>query len=98
MPKQKRPTGKDTKTGFVLGHAAFAKMSAIEGIRLKPAMKQRAAEAASAGLSAEEYLKVIIRAHRKEVREQPPPKPGDDPFAVFSEWASEADGKAYGGL
>jgi antitoxin PrlF len=23
---------------------------------------------------------------------------GDDPFAVFSEWTSEADEKAYGGL
>jgi hypothetical protein len=98
MPKQKRPTGKSTKTGFVLGHAAFAKISAVEGIRLKPAMKQRAAEAASAGLSAEETRKTIIRAHRKEVREQPGPKPGDDPFTVFSEWTSEADEKAYGGL
>jgi hypothetical protein len=71
MPKQKRPTGKSSKTGFVLGDAAFAKISAVEGIRLKPAMKRRAAEAASAGLSAEEYRKTIIRAHRKEVREQP---------------------------
>jgi hypothetical protein len=98
MPKQKRPTGKGTKTGFVLGHAAFAKISAVEGIRLKPAMKRRAAEAASAGLSAEEYRKTIIRAHRKDVREQPEPKPGDNPFAVFSEWASEADEKVYGTL
>jgi hypothetical protein len=97
MPKQKRPTGKGTKTDFVLGHAAFAKISAVEGIRLKPAMKQRAAEAASAGLSAEEYRETIVRAHRKEVREQGP-MPSDNPFAVFSEWASEADEKAYGGL
>jgi hypothetical protein len=65
MPKQKRPTGKRAKTGFVLGHAAFSKISAVEGIRLKPAMKQRDAEAASAGLSAEEYREAIIRAHRK---------------------------------
>jgi hypothetical protein len=98
MPKQKRPTGKGTKAGFVLSDAAFAKISAVEGIRLKPAMKQRAAEAASAGLSAEEYREMIIRAHRKEVREQPSPKPGDDPLAVFSEWASEADEEAYGAL
>jgi hypothetical protein len=34
MPKQKRPTGKGTKTGFVVGHAKFAKISAVEGIRL----------------------------------------------------------------
>ena len=25
-------------------------------------------------------------------------KAGDDPFAAFSEWTSEADEKAYGGL
>jgi hypothetical protein len=98
MPKQKRPTGKGTKTGFALGDGAFAKISAVEGIRLKPAMKRRAAEAASAGLSAEEYREMIIRAHRKEVREQPKAKPGDDPFAEFSEWTSEADGKAYSRL
>jgi hypothetical protein len=33
-PKQKRTTGKDTKTGFVVGSAGFAKISAVEGIRL----------------------------------------------------------------
>jgi hypothetical protein len=37
----------------------------VEGIRLKPAMKERAAEAASKALSAEEYRKVIIGAYRK---------------------------------
>jgi hypothetical protein len=65
MPKQKRSTGKGSKTGFVLGRAGFAKISAVEGIRLKPAMKKRAAEASSKGLSPEEYRKVIVRAHRK---------------------------------
>jgi hypothetical protein len=65
MPKQKRPTEQGAKTGFVIGHAKFAKISAVEGIRLKPAMKQRAAEAASAGLSAEEYRELIVSAHRK---------------------------------
>ncbi|MDB5607151.1 MAG: hypothetical protein JWP25_4051 [Bradyrhizobium sp.] len=65
MPKQKRPTGKDNKTGFVIGQANFTKISAVEGIRLKPAMKKRAAEAASEGLSAEEYRKVIVRTYRK---------------------------------
>jgi hypothetical protein len=69
--KAKAPNRKSRKTGFVLGQAAFAKISAVEGIRLKPAMKQRAAEAASAGLSAEEYRETIIRAHRKDVRQQP---------------------------
>jgi len=27
-----------------------------------------------------------------------PAKAADDPFAAFSEWSSEADAKAYGGL
>jgi hypothetical protein len=65
MPKQKRATGKNSKTGFVIGHAGFAKISAVEGIRLKPAMKKRAAEASGKGLSAEETRKAIIRAYRK---------------------------------
>ena len=65
MPKQKRPTGKINKTGFVIGRAGFAKISAVEGIRLKPAMNKRAAVAASKGLSAEETRKAIIRAYRE---------------------------------
>jgi len=65
MPKQKRSTGKGSKTGFVLGRAGFTKISAVEGIRLKPAMKKRAAEASSKGLSPEEFRKVIVCAHRK---------------------------------
>jgi hypothetical protein len=65
MPKQKRPTGKTNKTGFVIGHAGFAKISAVEGIRLKPMMEKRAAEARSRGLSAEETREAIIRAYRK---------------------------------
>jgi hypothetical protein len=65
MPKQKRPTGKDNKTGFVIGQANFTKISAVEGIRLKPAMEKRAVEARSKGLSADETRKAIIRAYRK---------------------------------
>jgi hypothetical protein len=65
MPKQKRPTGKTNETGFVIGRAGFAKISAVEGIRLKPAMEKRAAEARSEGLSAEETRKAIIRAYRR---------------------------------
>jgi hypothetical protein len=38
MPKQKRPSGKRNKTGFVIGRAGFAKISAVEGIRSKPTM------------------------------------------------------------
>jgi len=65
MPRQKRSTGKSSKTSFIVGRAGFAKISAVEGIQLKPAMKERAAEATSKGLSAEEYRKAIIRTHRK---------------------------------
>jgi len=60
MPKLERSTGKGSKTGFVIGHANFAKISAVEDIRLKPAMKKRAAEASSKGLSPEEFREVIV--------------------------------------
>jgi hypothetical protein len=66
MPKQKRSTGRNSKTGFVLGQAGFAKISAVEGIRLSPAMKKRATEAGSKGLSPDEYRRAIVRAHRKD--------------------------------
>jgi hypothetical protein len=79
---------KGTKTGFVVGAAAFAKISAVEGIHLSPAMKKRAAEAISKGLTLEETRRAIIRSYRS----------ADDPFAAFSEWTSETDEKAYGGL
>jgi hypothetical protein len=65
MPKQKCTTGKGTKTGFVVGAAGFAKISAVEGIRLSSAMKKRAVEAGSKGLTAEETRRAIIRAYRK---------------------------------
>jgi hypothetical protein len=87
MAKQKDTSGKNGKTGFVVGQAGFAKISAVEGIRLSPAMKKRAAEAGSKGLIAEETRRAIVRAYCSH----------DDPFAAFSEWTSEADKKAYGG-
>lgn len=65
MPKQKQSTGKSSKAGFVIGRAGFAKISAVEGIRLKPAMRKRAAEATSKGLSAEETRNAIMRSYRK---------------------------------
>jgi hypothetical protein len=65
MPKQKQSTGKRSKAGFIIGRAAFEKISAVEGIRLTPAMKKRAAEASNKGLSAEKTREAIIRAYRK---------------------------------
>lgn len=50
---------------FVIGRAGFAKISAVEGIRLKPAMIKRAAKAAAKGLSAEECRLTIVRSYRK---------------------------------
>ena len=43
----------------------FGKISAVEGIRLTPAMKKRATDAEREGLSAEEYRKTIERSYRK---------------------------------
>jgi hypothetical protein len=37
-----------------------ARLSAVEGIRLTPAMKKRAADAKRNGLSAEEYRQTIV--------------------------------------
>ena len=43
----------------------FAKISEVEGIKLTPAMKKRASDARSKGLTAEEYRRMIIRSHSK---------------------------------
>jgi hypothetical protein len=65
MAKQK-DLAKDVKTGrFVIGRDRFAKISEVEGIRLTAAMKKRASEAQTKGLSAEEYRGTIIRSYRK---------------------------------
>jgi hypothetical protein len=65
MTKQKN-VAKGAKSGrFVLGSDRFAKISEVEGIRLTAAMKKRASDAQSKGLTAEEYRRTIIRSHRK---------------------------------
>ena len=43
----------------------FSKISEVEGIKLTPAMKKRASDARSKGLTAEEYRRAIIRSHSK---------------------------------
>jgi hypothetical protein len=66
MSKQKNPTAKSAETGrFVIGSADFDKISAVEGIQMTAAMKKRAGDARAKGLTAEEYRRTIIRAHRK---------------------------------
>jgi hypothetical protein len=66
MSKSKHPGAKAKKKGgFVIGRDAFSKISAVEGIRLTPAMKERAADTERKGLSAEEYRQSIARCYRK---------------------------------
>jgi hypothetical protein len=66
MTKAKQPGAKAKKKGgLVIGRAGFGKISAVEGIRLTPAMKKRAADAERKGLSAEEYRRAIMRSYRK---------------------------------
>jgi hypothetical protein len=62
----KKSSARSAKRGrFVLGSDRFAKISEVEGIKLTAAMKKRASDAQSKGLSAEEYRRTIIRSHRK---------------------------------
>jgi hypothetical protein len=62
-----KPSGAKAKKrgGFVIGRDGFGKISAVEGIRLTPAMEKRASEAERKGLPAEEYRQTIVRAYRK---------------------------------
>jgi hypothetical protein len=50
---------------MTLGRKQFSRISAVEGIRLTPAMKKRAAQFDRLGLSAAERRRSIIEAHRK---------------------------------
>ncbi len=66
MTKQKSGPTKGAKSDrFVLGSDRFAKISEVEGIKLTPAMKRRASDARSKGLTAEERRRTIISSHRK---------------------------------
>jgi hypothetical protein len=67
MTKHKKSSERTAKSGrFVIGTDAFSKISAVEGIRMTPAMKKRANDARAKGLSAEEYRQTIIRSYRKD--------------------------------
>lgn len=66
MAKQKKAVGKGSKaSGFVVGRARFAKISAVEGIQLTEVMEKRTAEARRKGLTPEEYRLTIVRSYRK---------------------------------
>ena len=67
MSKRKKTAEGNTKSGrIVIGAATYGKISAVEGIRLTPAMKKRASDARAKGLSAEEFRQTIIRNYRKD--------------------------------
>jgi hypothetical protein len=63
MSQTKRGPGKTAK--FILGAERYERISAVEGIALKPAMKKRHQEAKKSSASAAEYRKTIIDAYRK---------------------------------
>lgn len=50
---------------FIIGRKGFAKISAVEGIRLSREMIDRARQADRDGLTDEERREAIIRAHRR---------------------------------
>ena len=59
-----RPSAKASK-GFTLGRQGFAKISAVEGIRLSPEMEARFREFDQKGLSPSERREAIARAFTK---------------------------------
>jgi hypothetical protein len=67
MKKRRSPSTPRSGTirGASLGRDRFAKISAIEGIKLASAAKKRAADFDRRGLSPEERVRAIVSAHRK---------------------------------
>jgi len=61
MNKQPKRNAK----GYTIGRAGFAKISAVEGIRLTPAMTADFREFERKGLSPEERRKAIARKYGK---------------------------------
>lgn len=53
------------KSGMVLGRERFAKISAVEGIRLTAGMRKRAVEFDRRGTPAAERRRAIVQAYRK---------------------------------
>jgi len=57
---------KKKAAGVTIGRERFAKISAVEGIALTPAMKRRVEQFDRRGLSAAQRRRAIIAAHRKD--------------------------------
>jgi hypothetical protein len=70
MKKRATPTKKTTKKSakagsFVIGHARFSKISAVEGIVLTSGMKARRARLEQSGASPAERRAAIIKAYKR---------------------------------
>ena len=67
MTQKKRAVSGSThgKSGFIVGRARFAKISAVEGIALTPLMAGRAERFEELNIPDEERRRRIIQAHRK---------------------------------
>jgi hypothetical protein len=63
---KKKKTKRAASAEFVIGRAAFAKISAVEGVVLTPAMLKRVADFDSKGLSAATRRREIIKAYKKK--------------------------------
>jgi hypothetical protein len=67
MKKQRSPANRRGKkvSSIIIGRERFAKISAVEGIELTPAMKKRAADFDRRGLPGEERRRLIARTYRR---------------------------------
>jgi hypothetical protein len=63
MTKTITPSPKAVAKGFKIGRRAFAKISAVEGIHLSPAMTEDFGEFDRKGLSADARRKAIARKY-----------------------------------
>jgi hypothetical protein len=65
--KRGSPPSADRRSGNndVIGRDRFAKISAVEGMKLSDSAKKRAADFDRKQLSPEERIRAIIAAHRK---------------------------------
>ena len=66
MSSRKKPSKESQAVGFVLGRERFAKISAVEGLELTEAMRERSAEFDRRGLSSAERRREILKVYRKK--------------------------------
>lgn len=67
MKSRQKPSAAST-TGFVIGRSGFAKISAVEGIKLTPEMRKDLQDFDRKGLSAEERRSAITRKYAKTTK------------------------------